>query len=155
MYSYAGALEHIGKWVLITSRFIMGLAAGKSVCVCVCVCSHFFILCNQGSMMLLCCSDHLSAIIYFVSKAVWLARLQFLVLIIEGFLISYTIPPILHVFLFLCVSGNIALARSYMAAATMETERNTAMSLLASMQALGFILGPGLLYACAIVHVLS
>ena len=47
------------------------------------------------------------------------------------------------VFLFLCVLGNIALARSYMAAATMEAERNTAMSLLASMQALGFILGPG------------
>ncbi|XP_065891984.1 major facilitator superfamily domain-containing protein 8-like isoform X2 [Dysidea avara] len=71
MYAYAGAFEHAGKWVLITSRFIMGLAA-----------------------------------------------------------------------------GNIALARSYMAAATMEAERNTAMSLLASMQALGFILGPaiGLLF---------
>jgi len=46
--------------------------------------------------------------------------------------------------------GNIALARSYMAGATMETERNTAMSLLASMQALGFILGPGL-YVCVCV----
>ena len=31
MYAYAGAFEHAGKWVLITSRFIMGLAAGKYV----------------------------------------------------------------------------------------------------------------------------
>ena len=45
--------------------------------------------------------------------------------------------------LFQCISGNIALARSYMSAATLETERNAAMSMLASMQALGFILGPG------------
>jgi len=49
MYSYAGALEHVGKWVLITSRFIMGLAAGKSVYLCL----HFFLLYNQGSVMLL------------------------------------------------------------------------------------------------------
>ncbi|XP_065891982.1 major facilitator superfamily domain-containing protein 8-like isoform X2 [Dysidea avara] len=67
MYAYALAFEDFGKWILIASRFIMGLGA-----------------------------------------------------------------------------GNIALARSYMAAATMDTERNTAMSLLASMQALGFILGPAL-----------
>ena len=36
MYSYAGAIEHGGKWVLITSRFIMGLAAGNCVeCMCI------------------------------------------------------------------------------------------------------------------------
>ena len=49
--------------------------------------------------------------------------------------------------------GNIALARSYMAGATMENERNTAMSLLASMQALGFILGPGLYVCVCVCHV--
>ena len=56
----------------------------------------------------------------------------------------------MYIITFHKISGNVALARSYMSAATLETERNTAMSLLASMQALGFILGPGM-YIC--VHV--
>ena len=49
----------------------------------------------------------------------------------------------LKLHMYVSVIGNVALARSYMSAATLESERNTAMSLLASMQALGFILGPG------------
>ena len=48
----------------------------------------------------------------------------------------------------LYVTGNVALARSYMSAATLDSEMNTAMSLLASMQALGFILGPGIVCVC-------
>ena len=39
--------------------------------------------------------------------------------------------------------GNIAIARSYLAAASWENERNTVMSLLGATQGLGFILGPG------------
>lgn len=59
-----------------------------------------------------------------------------------------------------CILGNIALARTYMSAATLETERNMAMSLLASMQALGFILGPGVvcMFVCLLhnyVHVFA
>ena len=38
-----------------------------------------------------------------------------------------------------------------MSAATLDGEMNTAMSLLASMQALGFILGPGIV--CVYVYV--
>ena len=53
----------------------------------------------------------------------------------------------------LYISGNVALARSYMSAATLDSEMNTAMSLLASMQALGFILGPGIVCVCMSVHV--
>ena len=48
----------------------------------------------------------------------------------------------------LYITGNVALARSYMSAATLDSEMNTAMSLLASMQALGFILGPGIVCVC-------
>ena len=51
----------------------------------------------------------------------------------------------------LYVTGNVALARSYMSAATLDSEMNTAMSLLASMQALGFILGPGIVSVCTYV----
>ena len=57
----------------------------------------------------------------------------------------------------LYITGNVALARSYMSAATLDSEMNTAMSLLASMQALGFILGPGIVcmyvYACIYVYI--
>ena len=53
----------------------------------------------------------------------------------------------------LYITGNVALARSYMSAATLDSEMNTAMSLLASMQALGFILGPGIVCVCMSVHV--
>ncbi|XP_065886473.1 major facilitator superfamily domain-containing protein 8-like isoform X2 [Dysidea avara] len=41
-------------------------------------------------------------------------------------------------------TGNIAVARSYVSAATNEKERSTAMSALSSVQGLGFILGPAL-----------
>jgi len=43
----------------------------------------------------------------------------------------------------LYVTGNVAVARSYISAATTEKERSTAMSALSSVQGLGFILGPG------------
>jgi len=29
MYAYAQAFEDVGKWILIASRFIMGLGAGE------------------------------------------------------------------------------------------------------------------------------
>ena len=54
--------------------------------------------------------------------------------------------------------GNIAIARSYLAAASWEKERHTVMSLLGATQGLGFILGPGVcvsvcvcLYVCLYV----
>ena len=56
----------------------------------------------------------------------------------------------IFIYKYQCIPGNIALARSYMSAATLETERNTAMSLLASMQAFGFILGPGMYCICCV-----
>lgn len=43
--------------------------------------------------------------------------------------------------------GNIAVARSYVAAASTEKERSTVMSALSSVQGLGFILGPGRKYS--------
>ena len=51
--------------------------------------------------------------------------------------------------------GNIAIARSYLAAASWEKERHTVMSLLGATQGLGFILGPGTcvcVCVCAYVH---
>ena len=54
---------------------------------------------------------------------------------------------------FVFTIGNIAVARSYVSAATNEKERSTAMSALSSMQGLGFILGPGTQLICSLIYV--
>ena len=44
----------------------------------------------------------------------------------------------------LAFAANLAPMRSYVAAATYESERTTHLSILSSAQSLGFIIGPGL-----------
>ena len=43
----------------------------------------------------------------------------------------------------ICFTANTAVMRSYCSAASYEDERNTVMSILSTVQATGFILGPG------------